>query len=122
MWYSYSEENVGFLMAWTYLWHLCVSDDPCRRWLSTAAIVENGGCVHSDMWSDWQKSVQEISAEVGISDGSIHSIRQKYFNVHYPLQQIVLKILTPEEKEAQYGSFRVSSIFPRLVTTHRFCE
>jgi hypothetical protein len=60
-----------------------VSKDPSCGRPSASTNDENMERLRNAVRSDGRKSVQEISAEVEISVGSVHSILHKDLNIHY---------------------------------------
>jgi histone-lysine N-methyltransferase SETMAR len=71
-----------------YRWHkrfrdgrASVNDDPRSGRPSTTTNDDNIERVRNAVRSDWRKSIQAISAEVGISVGSVHSILRKHMNI-----------------------------------------
>jgi hypothetical protein len=94
-------------------------ENRCCGWPSTLTKHENKEQVHNAMQSDQWKRIWEISAEVWISIGSIHSIFHKDLIMHWSYQHLVPKMLTPGQKvpsQALCDSFRASAIFTGLVT------
>jgi histone-lysine N-methyltransferase SETMAR len=71
-----------------YKWHkrfrdgrASVNDDPRSGRPSTSTNDNNIERVRNVVRSDWRKSIQEISSEIGISVGSVHSILRKNLNI-----------------------------------------
>lgn len=71
-----------------YQWHkrfrngrASIHDDPRSGRPSTSTNYDNVERVRNVMQSDGRKGVREISAEVGISGGSVHSILLKNLNM-----------------------------------------
>jgi hypothetical protein len=88
-------------------WHKCffndyvnVNDDPCCGQTSTWPSHYNIECMCNVVCSNWGKSIQKISPEVGIPVRSIHSILHKDLNMHCFCQHLAPKMLSPKHKEA----------------------
>jgi hypothetical protein len=69
------------------------------------------------------KEYQEVSAEVGISVGSVHSVLYNVLNMCYLRQHFAPKMLIPEHKvpcQAKWDGFGAYIIFLGLVAPQFF--
>lgn len=89
-----------------FSWHkrfsegrVIIKDDQRTGRPSTSTNEANIQRVRDVIMDDRRKTIRELSAEVGISFGSVQKILHKHLNMHYISQKLVPKMLTDEDKE-----------------------
>lgn len=103
---AYGEAAMKKMQVYGWHKHFCdgrarVNDDLRSGRPSTSRNDKNIDRVRNVVRSDRRKSIQQISAEVGISVGSVHGILHEDLNMHYVCQHLVPKMPTPEHKETR---------------------